>query len=255
MSSIHLLFPPGELRHPDGAWHELALSTRRFHSEESQVGWRNSKPLPKRRYTGHSHQRNFHGNPEHTATWRTKHLHSKTHSRALREQIPSIRRSPNYREPTVPHNRGHRYSISPSYWPEVHTQGSTPHSVGESTGSPSTIYADCDSPYTPDDSVDIPWTLGSVCDQFRFGTFGYIFDCLRLTDNERNCLEELAQPDAAASQGRKRRAPAAAEIVQTLSQTTYSNFVNESPNSGAETDGQINDDRSSIMAEPVGDDD
>ncbi len=255
MSYIHLLFPPREPGIPDQASHEAALSTRRIRPEESQAAWRNSELPSKRRCTSHSHQRNLHGFPEHIAPWRTKYLLSKTESRTPRDHGPYTRR--NFREPTVPRHRGYQYSISPSYWSESQPQGSTPHSVGESTSSPRTVNADWDSPSSPDGSVDVPSTPGSVCDQFRSGPFGHIFDGLRLTDQERDLLEELAQPDATESAGQKRRAPTAAEIVQTLSQMTYFDFINQSPNAGASPGGQMDNDQPSDAAEPVpvGDDD
>jgi hypothetical protein len=242
LSFIQLVFPPGELGLSDHAWHEAALSTGRPNSEERQAGWRNTLPLTERQYTCHSHQRNLHGYPEHIATWRTKHLHSKMQSRAFREHGPSIKRwnSPNYRKPNIPYNRCHGYSVSSSYCPEAQTQASTPHSVRESINSPSTI--NVSTPSSSDDSVDILSTPGSVCDQFRSGPFGHIFDGLRLTDQERALLEELAQPDATGSQGQKGRAATTAENVQTLSQTPYSDFISQSSNSGADTGDQINDD-------------
>lgn len=248
MSLIHLLFPPGELEILDHAWNVEALSTSKVNSEESQSGWRNLEPPSKRQYTGYSRQRNLHGYPEHISTWRTNHFHSKTQSRPLREHRPSIQR--NFKEPTVPHHRGHRYPISPSYWPEAQLQESTPHNVGEFTISPCMINADWDSP-SPDGSIEIPSTPSSVCDQFRSGPFGHIFDGLLLTDQERDLLEELAQPDATESPDQNRRAPTAAEIVQTLSQMTYADFINQSPDPGSDPGGQMNDDRSSIALEPV----
>lgn len=218
MSLIHLLFPPGELGIPDHPWREAPLSARRVKAGESQVVRWNPDHAAKRRYTGYSHQSNSQWYPEHIAAWRTKHLLSKTQSRVSRE-------------PIVSRHRGHRVSFSLSCEPEARSRGSTPRSAGESTISPGTTNADLDSPSSPNDSVDTPSTPGSLCDRSRSGPFGHIFDGLRLTAHERDFLEELTQPDTAESPGqRAKRAPTKAEIVQTLSQMTYADFVNQSAN-------------------------
>lgn len=168
--------------------------------------------------------------PAHVTSWRATHLKSVAESRALREGISSIRQRNrrNHRGSYISQPRGARRPFPLSYFAEAQLDGAPPLlNIGSSMNFPSTIDTDCDSPDSSDDSFDIPSTPGSVCDQFRSGPFGHLFDGLRITDQERDLLEELVQPPAMAH--------SSAEIVETLSQMTYFDFMrqNSSPTAGS----------------------
>ncbi len=255
MSFIHFLFPPGEFDFPDHAWCGSALSTKTIKSEGSQGGLSKLEPRSKRTCTGRSHQRNSYGYPEHIAPWWTELRHPGKQPQVTREHGRSTRK--NQEETSVPHSRGHRYSVAASYEPEAPTWGPTAESISQSTSSPESSNADWDFTSSPENSIDTPWTPGSACDQFRSGPFDHIFDGLRLTDRERDFLEELAQPTATRLLNRKQRAPTAAEIIRTLSQMTYLDFINQNSESDADSDRrQMSDSRPSLAEEcgPVGND-
>jgi hypothetical protein len=151
----------------------------------------------------------------------------------------------------VPCHRGPQASNSSSYWQEAQHREATPHSVGESTSSPGAIVAGRDSDSSSDDSFDIPSIPGSASDQFRSGPFGHIFYGMRLTTQERCFLEDLTQYDTTNTPGPKHRAPAAAHIVQTLSQITYADFFNHNFKPVLEPGNQDNTDVLPIATERV----
>ncbi|KAJ9614305.1 hypothetical protein H2200_002441 [Cladophialophora chaetospira] len=118
---------------------------------------------------------------------------------------------------------GHANLISPSHWIDTQSESSTPESEEESAEYPSTVVSDLH-PTSPAESVSTK--DDSAYDQHRSGPFGRILDGLRLTDHERDLIEELVHTDTAESQGHYRRARTTEEIVQTLSQTTHIDLIN-----------------------------
>jgi len=114
---------------------------------------------------------------------------------------------PNFIEPSILKNYlrhlhpkdSHRYNVLDS--PDT---GS--HDTEEAVSSPASLVPDSiPSPA----STDICPTPAAICEQFRSGPFGHLFDGMRVTDNERDLMEDLLSPiselsqDEASSQKRK----------------------------------------------------
>lgn len=103
-------------------------------------------------------------------------------------------------------------------------------SIAAISGTPSLISSNHDSHSNSGECYDSVSCSDSVIEQMRSGPFGDIFDGLRLTDTEREYLEELLEANTGSSQARRQKAPTAAEIVETVSQITYFDFIRQGSN-------------------------
>lgn len=103
-------------------------------------------------------------------------------------------------------------------------------SVAVKSGTPSLMSSNHDSHSNSRECYDSASCSDSVIEQMRSGPFGDIFDGLRLTDTEREYLEELLEANTGSSQAKRQKAPTAAEIVETVSQITYFDFIRQGSN-------------------------
>ncbi len=78
----------------------------------------------------------------------------------------------------------HRYSVSNSISTETYI-------ADEVVSSPGSLVADSTASPASTESCATP---AAVCEQFRSGPFGHIFDGMRLTANERDLMEDLLSP-------------------------------------------------------------
>ncbi|OAL36983.1 hypothetical protein AYO20_03752 [Fonsecaea nubica] len=230
MSFIDLLFPQKELEALGNKWHEPAPKRRKLDSGSIQVvkgsfGGQcrpssNEQYLQQRRHRVSTPASLQYGRPpssslEHTNVRGTKRANSDSQSFSSTPDVnvdaqmtkamswlpsfiePSLVR--NYLQHLHPKDR-HRYTIShvpkPDSRPrerQPQPRPSPPSVVEEALSSPGSLIADTSASPASTDSCPTP---AAICEQFRSGPFGHIFDGMRLTDNEREMMEDLLSPSA-----------------------------------------------------------
>jgi hypothetical protein len=224
MSFIHLLFPPGELEAPENTWHEPAVKKRTVNPEAARVERTFLGPLRKQSYGTRGHERRCSKFSEQVAAWKAKRPYSEDSARALRRPSTVINKCGllNLVGTSVLLN----HLIDPaSLHLESQSERSPAYHSWDALCSPSPFGYELESLSSPAYNASTAATPTSVCDQFRSGPFGHIFDGLRLTDQERELVEELVDPStdpkASESPYQPHKAPTESEIVETLSQRMF----------------------------------
>ncbi|KIW31948.1 uncharacterized protein PV07_03534 [Cladophialophora immunda] len=246
MSFVDLLFPQKELEALGNKWHEPAPKRRRLDS--GSVGsaqvireplggqrWQSSgQTLEQRRHRLSTPASIQYGRPspspssEHMNGRGTKRSNSESQSLSCTpglDKQPTKTRSclPSFIEPSIMRNYlqhlhpkdRHRYTVSHEPRPEsrprdTNLQMSPPSLSEDALSSPGSLVADTSSSPASTDSCPTP---AAICEQFRSGPFGHLFNGMRLTDNERDLMEDLLNPvttipaDEAHSQAVKEVAP------------------------------------------------
>ncbi|ETI22434.1 hypothetical protein G647_06509 [Cladophialophora carrionii CBS 160.54] len=212
MSFVDLLFPQAELEALGNKWHEPAPKRRKLESGIPR-GVRGA-PAAQRRQ---SYETNL-GQERHRLSALTAQQHGIRSSCPEDSRIPHTKRSnsdsqalfppvsststqqskhptsnksclPSFIEPSLLRNYlrhlhpkdSHRYT-SPS------SPNTSFHTAEDAVPSPGSLVLDSAPSPASTDSCPTP---GTVCDQFRSGPFGHLFDGMRLTDNERDLMEDL----------------------------------------------------------------
>ncbi|KIV88508.1 hypothetical protein PV10_08189 [Exophiala mesophila] len=233
MSLLERLFPLQELEALGNKYHDPSNKKRKLEGEASQ-----SKPRKQNKQDSHDHRR-------HTMSDVSKLSRPITMSTSLsRSTEPSIKRSnsssqstslttasrsclPNFIEPSLlknylqhlhPKDR-HRYSMTNTPEPEVSRassqRGRTPIENEENTHSPASMVTDTSSPSS---SEGCATPSAAMFEQFRSGPFGHLFNGMRLTEHERDFMEDLLGPtDLATEEAKPAQAPIKALVAsQTL---------------------------------------
>ncbi|OAP60782.1 hypothetical protein AYL99_05784 [Fonsecaea erecta] len=271
MSFVDLLFPQKELEALGNKWHEPAPKRRRLDSgsvgsaqvvQGSWAGQRrpsSEQSLDQRRHRLSTPAPIQYGRPsvslEHMNVRGTKRSNSDSQPVSCTSNPnkqttipksclpsfiePSLMR--NYLQHLHPKDR-HRYTTVNEPKPESRPRDrnmrmSPPSFLEEALSSPGSLTADTSSSPASTDSCPTP---AAVCEQFRSGPFGHIFSGMRLTDNERNLMEDLLNPsttlpeDATQAQTLQETAPKVElapedylEIDETLLQNMFYPFVKQ----------------------------
>ncbi|OQU95926.1 hypothetical protein CLAIMM_02081 [Cladophialophora immunda] len=219
MSFIHLLFPPGELEEPGKTWPRPISTGKKIGFESARVRKRFFSTISKQLDGATGTEFQVSKPPEQALGWRRKQLipersvkASGRHSRRTRRQVSrraSIETS----------------SLFPNQIEKGREQQEGSRPEKKSARNPGLARTSAPSPGSDSAYVSSRATLISRCDQFRSGPFGYVFDGLRLTDQERDFVEELVNfpsglgvPEELSSY---HTVPTDDEIVETLSQRTF----------------------------------
>jgi len=216
MSFVDLLFPQAELEALGNKWHEPAPKRRKLgygdmqavkqaseaqrrHSSEVGSGERRhrlSTPTP---YLYGRQQQSS----EQTKPRNTKRSNSDSQTSSSCMASPSIQSKqtatsksclPSFIEPSILKNYlrhlhpkdSHRYTSSD-------IQNTEAYVAEEAVSSPGSLVAD--STASPASTESCP-TPAAICEQFRSGPFGHLFDGMRVTANERDLMEDLLSPTA-----------------------------------------------------------
>ncbi|KIX94399.1 uncharacterized protein Z520_09785 [Fonsecaea multimorphosa CBS 102226] len=242
MSFVDLLFPQKELEALGNKWHEPAPKRRRLDAgsfgnvqvkRESLGGQRKqcSEPtLEQRRHRLSTPAPIQYGRP--SASFERMNVRGTKRSNSESQPVsctPNMQKQttktkscvPSFIEPSIMRNYlqhlhpkdRHRYTAvnepKPGSKPrESNLRMSPPSLIEDSPPSPASLIADTSSSPASSDSCPTP---AAVCEQFRSGPFGHIFDGMRLTDNERDLMEDLLNPSTTLAEDQPHG--------QTLSQT------------------------------------
>lgn len=214
MSLIDRLFPLQELEALGNKWPGPVNKKRKLEGEAGQI-----QPRKHNKQDSHDHRR-------HTVSNISKPSQPITKSTPSSGTDPTIKRSnsssqpnsfstasrsclPNFIEPSLlknylqhlhPKDR-HRYSVANTPEPDVQlapTQTErTPVESDESTHSPASMMTDSSSPSS---SEGCATPSAAVFEQFRSGPFGHLFNGMRLTEHERDFMEDLLGPTELATE-------------------------------------------------------
>ncbi|EXJ58600.1 hypothetical protein A1O7_06027 [Cladophialophora yegresii CBS 114405] len=210
MSFVDLLFPQAELEALGNKWHEPAPKRRKLGSGMPQVVKEN--PSARRRQsneTNLSQRRHRLSTPtahrpgiqsscaEDSRTRHTKR--SNSDSQALLFPATSTQQAkhtttsksclPSFIEPSLLRNYlRHLHPKDSNRYTSPSSPNSNVPSTEDAVPSPGSLVLD--SAPSPASTDNCP-TPGAVCDQFRSGPFGHLFNGMRLTDNERDLMEDL----------------------------------------------------------------
>ncbi|KIW95184.1 uncharacterized protein Z519_03768 [Cladophialophora bantiana CBS 173.52] len=222
MSFVDLLFPQKELEALGNKWHEPAPKRRRLDSGSVQVVNESfgrqqrqlSEPsLEQRRHRLSTPAPIQYGRPsssfEDIKIRGTKRANSESqplsHAPNVSKQTTTTKSCfPSFIEPSIlrnylhhlhPKDR-HRYTVSDvpnreSRPRDTTSQMSPPNIIEDALSSPGSLITDTSSSPASSDSCPTP---AAICEQFRSGPFGHLFNGMRLTDNERDLMEDLLNP-------------------------------------------------------------
>ncbi|KAJ9607740.1 hypothetical protein H2200_007818 [Cladophialophora chaetospira] len=220
MSFVDRLFPQEELEALGNRWHEPAPKRRKVGHGDLQA--LKSGSAAQRRHSndiGSGERRHRLSTPtpylygrqqqtsEQTKARSPKRSNSDPHtfsscmpSPAIPAKPPATNKSclPSFIEPSILKNYlrhlhpkdSHRYTSSDR-------QNTESYVTEDAVSSPGSLVAD--STASPASTESCP-TPAAVCEQFRSGPFGHIFDGMRLTENERDLMEDLLSPITLQSQ-------------------------------------------------------
>jgi len=223
MSFVDLLFPREELEALGNRWHQptikrrkldlgvveaktKALATPRRQNSESVLDRRRC------RLSSPSYHSSKPSSPQSTNLGGTKRSYSESQSSAISRTVIPISTTnaaakksflPSFIEPSIlknylknvhPNDRS-RYSLpssprSETQFPKPSTQMLSHQSTEELASSPGSLISDSSS-HSPSDSCAMP---AAICERFRSGPFGHLFDGMRITDIERDMMEDLLNP-------------------------------------------------------------
>ena len=208
MSFVDRLFPQAELEALGNKWHEPAPKRRKLVSGTVKImkggpqsqrretidaclrqrQHRLSVPTPRK----HGRQLSL---PELTPTRTTKR--SNSDSQPLLSPSGTKSCLPSFIEPSLLKNYLRHLHPKDS---RRYTLSDSPHTIfpgaDNAVSSPGSLVPD--STHSPASTDSCP-TPATVCEQFRSGPFGHLFDGMRLTDNERDLMEDLLSPLPASS--------------------------------------------------------
>lgn len=224
MSFIHLLFPPGELDGPETTWYEPEVKKRRIEAGATRVERKSLGSLRRQSYGTRGREQRCSKFLEQVAVWKAKRSYSKPSARAIRRPNPAINRCDSLSFVGTPVHANQLVDRA-SLHMESQCERSSAHDSWDARCSPSPFGYESESLSSPAYSTSTPATPTPICDQFRSGPFGHIFDGLRLTDQERDLVEELVNPstdpEASKSPSQPHKAPTESEIIDTLSQRIF----------------------------------
>jgi len=229
MSFVDRLFPQAELEALGNKWHEPAPKRRKLGPGPAQAVKAASGPQRKGSSdAGPEHRRHRLSTPTPYLYGRQQSSTEYTHARNAKrsnsdsQALASAATStliqgksaganksclPDFIEPSILKNylRHLHPKDSPRYTVPV-SPSTGSHDTEETVSSPASLVPD--STPSPASTDNCP-TPAAVCERFRSGPFGHLFDGMRLTDNERDLMEDLLSPipepsqDEASSQKRK----------------------------------------------------
>lgn len=226
MSFVDLLFPREELEALGNKWPEPASKRRKLDLGGRETVTKPSAPPKRQNSESALHPRRHRwsasschsGEPSsskdtNVSTTKRSYSESQLSTTSQTDTTSSITDSassrsclPDFIEPSIlknyllhlhPNDRS-RYSLSTSPKSknrplEPRRQMSIHEDMEDSASSPGSLTADACSPHSSSDNY--PTTPAAICEQLRSGPFNYILDGMRVTDHERDMMEDLLNPN------------------------------------------------------------
>ncbi|KIW67140.1 hypothetical protein PV04_06412 [Phialophora macrospora] len=221
MSFVDLLFPQAELEALGNKWHEPAPKRRKLESGnphvlkgalEVQRRQSSETDLSQRRHrlsTPTAYRYGIQSSSSEGTGVRHAAKRSNSDSQAL---FPSMNNTstqqakhrtstsclPSFIEPSLLRNYlRHLHPRDSHRYTTPNSPNTNSHATEDAVSSPGSLVPDSTPSPAPTESCSTP---GTFCDQFRSGPFGHIFDGMRVTDNERDLMEDLLSPTTPPSQ-------------------------------------------------------
>lgn len=228
MSLIDRLFPLQELEALGNKWPGPVNKKRKLECEAVS-----SQPRKHNKQDSHDHRRHTVSSiskpsqpiTKSTPSSGTDQTIKRSNSSSQPNSFSTASRSclPNFIEPSLlknylqhlhPRDR-HRYSVTNTPEPEAQPaptqRGRTPAESDENSHSPASMVTDSSSPSS---SEGCATPSAAIFEQFRSGPFGHLFNGMRLTEHERDFMEDLLGPtDLATEEPKQAHAPIKALVA------------------------------------------